>query len=100
MGQIDRSEWNQANHKKARGVPVGVMLFFHNLLATILTYGKICLNLIWQLDRELQEHILTQNAKLTKSQAKKKSIGWDTDINLLSLPTSKLQNKFDDILTN
>ena len=66
------------------------------LLATILSFGKIVLNLVWQLDRDVQMLLLQKDEKLSKTKAKQLEVTWDT--NLLTLHFENLNKKLQELL--
>ena len=68
-----------------------------NILAPITYYGKAALNLIWRIDRELQDYAKQLDPSLTKSQLKKHSISWDDDLHKVEFPTEELKTKFAEV---
>ena len=68
------------------------------LLAPILAWGKIALNLVWQLDKDVQNMLLDKNKNLSKSKAKKLAITWDTNLLNFKIDDEKLNKTLQEIL--
>ena len=68
------------------------------LVAPILSFGKIVLNLVWQLDREVQTSLLRKDETLSKTKAKKLGITWDTNLLTLQFDDDNINKKLQEIL--
>ena len=67
-------------------------------LAPILKWGKIALNLVWQLNKVVQKILLDNNKNLSKSKAKKLAITWDTNLLRFKMDDEKLNKTLQEIL--